>query len=183
MVDEHVRREVEQFLYKEAQLLDERRFHEWLELFSDDVHYWAPLRITRMIKDTLTYRPLNPQSPTEREDELTQADEVFLFDEDKQSLTMRVARLDTRMAWAEDPPSRTRHLITNFQIEEGKTAKEFTVYSNFITFRGRMADVEEFFVGRREDILRKTADGWHIARRKIIFDQNVVGSQNFSIFF
>jgi biphenyl 2,3-dioxygenase beta subunit len=182
MIDHHMQQEVEQFLYQEAQLLDERRFHEWLELFSSDVHYWAPLRITRAIKDTNTYKRLNPQSPTEREDELTQADEVFLFDEDKQSLTMRVARLDTHMAWAEDPPSRTRHLITNVQIERG-TEEELTVRSNFIVFRGRMADVEEFFVGKREDLLRKTPAGWQITRRKIIFDQNVIGSQNVSIFF
>ncbi len=43
-------REVEQFLYREARLLDERRFHEWLELFADDVRYWMPVRMSRYPK-------------------------------------------------------------------------------------------------------------------------------------
>jgi 3-phenylpropionate/cinnamic acid dioxygenase small subunit len=117
------------------------------------------------------------------EDELAQEGELALLDETKESLSMRIARLDTGMAWAEDPPSRTRHLITNIEVEAGSTDTELTVYSNFLVYRTRGETEQDFFVGRREDTLRNVAGTWKIARRKIILDQNVLLPKNVSIFF
>ena len=107
---------------------------------------------------------------------------MALLDETKQSLSMRIARLDTGMAWAEDPPSRTRHLITNIEVETGSTDAEILVYSNFLVYRSRGETEQDFFVGRRET-LRNVAGAWKIARRKIVLDQNVLLPKNVSIFF
>ena len=117
------------------------------------------------------------------EEELSKANELAILDEDKASLVMRIERLDTGMAWAEDPPSRTRHLITNIEVEAGETAEELQVYSNFMVYRNRGETEQDFFVGQRDDMLRKIDGAWKIARRKIILDQNTLLAKNVSIFF
>ena len=174
-------RAVEQFLYREARLLDERRFHDWLDLFTDDLRYWMPVRTSRYPKRSRAIVILDEERYVEAE--LAQEGELALLDETKQSLSMRIARLDTGMAWAEDPPSRTRHLITNIEVEAGDTDAELTVYSNFLVYRTRGETEQDFFVGQREDILRSVAGAWKIARRKIVLDQNVLLPKNISIFF
>src|SRR5947208_1391806 len=111
---EEVIREVEQFLYREARLLDQRRFHEWLDLFTDDVRYWMGARSNRYPRTSKAISILSPNRYVE--DDKTREDELSIFDETKETLSGRVARLETGMAWAEDPPSRTRHLITNIEV-------------------------------------------------------------------
>ena len=180
-MNEDVTREVEQFLYREARLLDERRFHEWLELLTDDIHYWMGSRSNRYPRTSKAIAILDPDRYVE--DDLTKADELAILDEDKASLTSRVARLDTGMAWAEDPPSRTRHLITNIEVEPGDGAAEVKVYSNFIVYRSRAETEQDFYVGARRDLLRRIAGAWKIAGRKITLDQNVLLAKNVSIFF
>src|SRR5262249_49290234 len=126
-------REIEQFLYREARLLDERRFHEWLDLFTDDVRYWMTSRPNRYPKSSKALAILDPARYNEND--LAAEDELAILDESKETLTARVARLGTGMAWAEDPPSRTRHMITNIEVERGGADTELTVYSNFIVYR------------------------------------------------
>jgi 3-phenylpropionate/cinnamic acid dioxygenase small subunit len=94
-----------------------------------------------------------------------------------------VKRLDTGMAWAEDPPSRTRHLVTNVQITPRPQAGEYDVCSAFLCYRTRLETDVNIFAGRRDDVLRRTPSGWQIARRRILLDQNVVLAKNLSIFF
>jgi 3-phenylpropionate/cinnamic acid dioxygenase small subunit len=173
-------REVEQFLYREARLLDERRLHEWVDLFTDDVRYWMPGRTSRYPVASKAIGILDPERYTE--EELAQEGELAIFDETKETLRARVARLDTGMAWAEDPPSRTRHIIANIEVEEGDTASELKVYSNYVVYRTRGETEQDFYVGRREDVLRDVDGTWKIARRKIILDQNVLLAKNVSIF-
>ena len=101
--------ELMQFYIREAWLLDERKFKEWLDLFTDDVLYFMPRR-----KNV-------PRREAHRE--LTPLGDLAILEEDKRYLEMRVARLETGMAWAEDPPSRTRHLIGNLEaapLENGE---------------------------------------------------------------
>src|ERR671925_361009 len=92
-------REVEQFLYREARLLDERRFHEWLELFTEDVRYWMPGRSNRYPKGSKAIVILDPDRYTD--EELTKEDELAILDETKETLGRRIARLETGMAWAD----------------------------------------------------------------------------------
>ena len=174
-------REVEQFLYREARLLDERRFHEWLELFTADVRYWMGGRRNRYPKSSKAIAILDPDRYVEAD--LTEDAELAILDENKQTLSARVARLDTGMAWAEDPPSRTRHLLANIEIEPGDAESELKVYSNFIVYRSRSETEQDFYVGARRDVLRRVGGAWKIARRKLILDQNVLSAKNVSIFF
>lgn len=180
MRDELVRA-VEQFLYREARLLDERRFHEWLELFTDDVRYWMAGRSSRYPRSSKAITVLGPDRRAESD--LAIEDELAILDETKVTLSGRIARLDTGMAWAEDPPSRTRHIITNIEVEPGDAATELKVYSNFIVYRTRAESEQDFYVGARQDILRSVDGAWKIARRKLVLDQNVLLPKNVSVFF
>jgi 3-phenylpropionate/cinnamic acid dioxygenase small subunit len=174
-------REIEQFLYREARLLDERRFEEWLALLTDDVRYWMAARSNRYPRRSKAIAILDPDRYVEND--LTHNGELAILDEDKQSLTGRVARLDTGMAWAEDPPSRTRHLITNIELAPGATTAELRVYSNFLVYRSRGETEQDFYIGARSDVLRRADGGWKIAERKVTLDQNVLLAKNVSIFF
>ena len=174
-------RAVEQFLYREARLLDERRFHEWLALFTDDVRYWMPIRSNRYPKISKAIVILDPDRYSE--EDLTRDDELAILAETKETLGRRIARLETGMAWAEDPPSRTRHIITNIEVEQGDAASELKVSSNFLVYRSRAETEQDFYVGARQDVLRHVDGAWKIARRKIILDQNVLLAKNVSIFF
>jgi 3-phenylpropionate/cinnamic acid dioxygenase small subunit len=174
-------REIEQFLYREARLLDERRFEEWLALLTDDIRYWMAARNNRYPRRSKAIAILDPDRYVE--DDMTREDELAILDEDRQTLGARVARLDTGMAWAEDPPSRTRHLIMNIEVEPGDTPQEVKAYSNFLVYRSRAETEQDFYVGARRDVLRRAAGAWRIAARRITLDQNVLLAKNVSIFF
>lgn len=180
MRNEDVLREVEQFLYREARLLDERRFHEWLELFTDDVHYWMGARANRYPRNSKAIAILSPNRYVE--DDKTRADELSILDETKETLKARVARLETGMAWAEDPPSRTRHLVGNLEatpLENG----EVSARTAFLVSRSHLETDHQLLSGSREDVLRKKRDGtWQVARRAILLDANVLLDKNLSVF-
>jgi 3-phenylpropionate/cinnamic acid dioxygenase small subunit len=173
-------REVEQFLYREARLLDERRFHEWLDLFTDDVRYWM---VTRSNLYPRSSKAIAILSLGRNVDETADEDGLAVLDETKKTLEGRVARLETGMAWAEDPPSRTRHLIANIELAPGHSLPELEVYSNFIVYRNRSETEQDFYVGTRRDILRRVDSALRISSRKITLDQNVLVAKNISIFF
>ena len=144
--------EVERFYYEEAALLDAHRYEEWLALFSDDARYFMPIRRTR--------------AQRELDKEFTQPGEMAFFDDSKVSLAGRIAKLKTGRSWAEDPPSRTRHLITNVRIiaEDGP---ELHVESNFHVYRTRLRSEEDSWIGSRRDVLRRADGSFRIADRKI----------------
>jgi biphenyl 2,3-dioxygenase beta subunit len=85
-------------------------------------------------------------------------------------------------AWAEDPPSRTRRLITNIRIGSIDD-KELKVHSNFQLYRTRLNSEEDSWLGRREDVLRRGENGFQLARRHIFLEQTVILSQNMSSLF
>ena len=179
--DNDLVREIERFLYREARLIDERRFEEWLALFTEDLRYTMSGRSNRYPRRSKAIAILDPERY--REDDVARPDELTLLDETKETLKGRVARLATGMAWAEDPPSRTRHLVTNVEVEAGEAAGEIKVYSNFLVYRSRAEREEDFYIGARADVLRQTEAGWRIARRRLVLDQNVLSAKNISVFF
>jgi 3-phenylpropionate/cinnamic acid dioxygenase small subunit len=105
------------------------------------------------------------------------------LDETKETLGQRIARLETGMAWAEDPPSRTRHLLSNIEVAPGDLASELKVSANFLVYRSRAETEQDFYVGARQDVLRYVDGAWKIARRTIILDQTVLLAKHISIFF
>jgi 3-phenylpropionate/cinnamic acid dioxygenase small subunit len=174
-------REIEQFLYREARLLDERRFHEWLDLLTDDVRYWMATRGNRYPRSSKAIAILDPARLPN--DDSAEEEALAILDEDKATLSGRVARLETGMAWAEDPPSRTRHFIANIELSPAGSAAEIEVCCNIIVYKSRSETEQDFYVGARRDLLRQCGDAWKIARRKVILDQNVLLAKNVSIFF
>ncbi|MGW3686523.1 3-phenylpropionate/cinnamic acid dioxygenase subunit beta [Streptomyces sp. NPDC005125] len=161
-------REVADFLYREADLLDERRYEEWLGLLADDYRYSVPLR-------------LNVQYDDVAERENTRPGEVQWFDEDKNTAELRVAQLATGKHWAEEPVSRVSHLVTNVRLEHIELP-EVRVSCRFLVYRNRVADETDFLVGRRHDTLRRTEDGWRVVNRRLLLDQSVLMAKNLSIF-
>jgi 3-phenylpropionate/cinnamic acid dioxygenase small subunit len=157
-------REIEQFLHQEARLLDERKFRDWLSLLAEDIKYWIPLRSSRFTRQS---HAISTDRAEYQDRELTEPDEFAHMDDTKQTLTMRVARLETGTAWAEEPPSRTVHIITNIQAEPTDNPDETRVYSNFLLFRGRLETEEDVLVGHGYDLLRSTADGWGLDWRRV----------------
>ena len=168
-MDSDLRHEVEDFLYMEAELLDERRLREWLELFTDDLRYWMPVR----------HNPL--ERPERLSEELSRPGDSYYFNDSKETLRLRVEKLYSKTAWAEMPPSRTRHLISNIRVKRND-GDEMEVDSNFIVYRTRMEKDQDIFVGTRKDILRRINGQIKIAQRTIILDQAVLGAKNISVF-
>jgi 3-phenylpropionate/cinnamic acid dioxygenase small subunit len=158
--------EIVEFLYREADLLDSSRFSDWLALLADDIHYIMPVRTTQFLSGGAGFQ------------------EIAFFDDNLQSLRTRVRRLETDSAWAETPPSRTRHFVSNVLAVPGTGAGEYAITLNFMVSRSRGDQGYQFFTGRREDTLRREASGQlQIARRRILVDQTVITATNLSILF
>jgi 3-phenylpropionate/cinnamic acid dioxygenase small subunit len=160
--------QVVEFLYDEAALLDQMRFHEWQKLLADDLSYTAPLRITRqgVQRDRTVIRTTQH------------------YDEDYSSIKHRIERLDTKSAWAEDPPSRTRRFVSNVRVWEAAVPGEFEVESYLLLTRSRQEQTELVKIsGVRYDLLRSVSGGsFQLARRETILDQGVLGMLNIALF-
>lgn len=159
--------EVEQFLYREARILDAEQFDDWLEMLTEDIHYWMPSIQNRYRRD---------KSPAHDENAMA------LFDEDLKSLQLRIKRFNTGVAWPEDPPTRHCHVITNIEVELTGNPNEYKVYSTFVNHRSRTEKDEDTMMGRREDLLRRVDGALKLARRKIITTQSTILAKNLSAF-
>jgi len=115
-----------------------------------------------------------------------ETDDINWVDEGKDTLTRRVRQIQTGIHWAEEPRSRITHMVSNVQLltatSDAVVAGELAVKSRFLIYRNRVETETDVLVGKREDTLRRTDDGWLIARRKIILDQNVLLSKNLTFF-
>jgi phthalate 3,4-dioxygenase subunit beta len=156
------------WLVEEAYVLDAQHYDDWLALLTDDIHYIMPVRVTTAL--TAGY---------------DSAPKMAHFDENKYSLSRRVARFRTEHAWTEDPPSRLRHHVTNVRTFATNKPDELVVDSAVLLYRSR-GDVRDpaILSAGREDLLRRTADGngWLLARRTILVDDSVLHTQNLAIF-
>jgi phthalate 3,4-dioxygenase subunit beta len=154
-----------QFLVEEAALLDAADYEGWLGLLTDDIRYVMPVRVT-----------------TARGAGFDVLADMAHFDEDRYSLAKRVQRLATDHAWTEDPPSRTRHFVTNIRTF-GNGGGEWLVESALLMFRSRgdSREADLLSAGRR-DLLRETGDGLRLARREITVDEAVLRTQNLAVF-
>ncbi|OBB93443.1 3-phenylpropionate/cinnamic acid dioxygenase subunit beta [Mycobacterium sp. 852002-40037_SCH5390672] len=162
--------EAHRFLVDEAYLLDAQQYEPWLDMLTDDVRYVMPVRVT-------TARGASLDTSPERGPGMDH------FNEDKYSLSQRVARMGTEHVWAEDPPSRLRHFITNVRTFTGHDDAHLIVESAELLFRSR-GDVNDSALMScgREDVLRWCDDRWKLARRKIIADESVLRMQNLAVF-
>jgi len=166
-----LQQEIQQFLYYEASLLDERKLDEWLGLLADDIRYFMPLR------RTLPNR--------EKAKEFSSAEDIAFYDDSKKSMTLRVKKYRTSSAWAEEPASRTRHFVSNTRITPSETDGEYKIVSAFLVYRNRAEDQTDLFAGERIDLLRRVRSdaGFELYGRTILLDQSMLMANNISFFF
>ena len=165
-----LQQQVEEFLYREARYLDERRLSEWLDFLAEDLHYFMPIRRNIKFGDW----DLEFSDPE---------NEISYFDEGKDILVGRVRQINTGVHWAEEPVSRFEHIISNVEIlnEDGDTVE---VASKFYCYQNRLQDEVQVFVGRRYDVLRRDSETtFKVVKRKILLAQSVLLPKVINTFF
>lgn len=160
--------EVLEFLYDEAALLDNQQFDDWAALLAEDLSYTAPLRVTRTGIDKGN----------------TIVRSTKHFDEDYLSIMGRLGRLKTKSAWAEDPPSRTRRMVSNVLVWQTDQPAELEAKSYLLLARSRYENFEyQLLTCLRTDVLRRVSGGgFKLARREILVDQSTLGIPNLAVF-
>jgi len=133
--------QVQQFLFHEARLLDERRLQEWVALYADDAEYWVPYA-------------WGQKSPK---------DHVSLFYETKSLLGMRVDRLERELSPLDSPAARVNHYLTNVTLEEGA---EPTARAQLLFVEYRRGE-QRWFAARATWRLRPRAEGFLIAAKRV----------------
>lgn len=164
--DDALHLQAHRWLVDEAYLLDAQDYDAWMSRIAEDVHYLMPVRVTTALGAGYSTSP-----------------GMAHLDENRYSLSRRVARFATEHAWTEDPPSRLRHYVTNVRTFRTDNPDEIIVDSAVLLFRSR-GDVREAATvsAGREDLLRRTGTGWELARRTIMVDESVIRMQNLAIF-
>lgn len=153
------------FLNHEAAVLDAGRLEDWLTMLTEDIEYRMPVRVTR-----------------ERHAESDFSDIAFHFDEDRDTLETRVDRFQTEHAWAEDPPSRTRRLVTNVVVTDVQEAA-LEVSDYVLVYKARGDSTEyDLLVGERADTLQLVEGQLQLANRWIYLDQTTLSTDSLSIF-
>ncbi|PHR62106.1 MAG: aromatic-ring-hydroxylating dioxygenase subunit beta [Robiginitomaculum sp.] len=167
-VGSEIHNRITETLYEEALMLDNMLVLEWSYFVTKDISYTVPLRATRLLEES----------------DKSIVRSMMHMDEDYNSLMMRVGRLTrTKSAFAEDPPSRTRRLITNILVDSTNKPDEFAVTSYGILTRNRYEEHNTQVVSFvRHDILREIDGELKLAKREIIVDFAVLGTQNLAIF-
>ncbi len=142
------RQQVEEFLYLEAQLMDEHRYDEWLALWTEDALYWVPAG----------------------RDDIDPKREISLIYDDRVRLQLRIARLKSGFALAQEPKSRMRRLVSNIVIEETDNG-ELVAHSNFMLAELRRGK-QDIFAGRTLHRLRPYADSFKLVSKKVLLVNN-----------
>lgn len=158
--------EVQQFLYREARLQDAQDYRAWLDMLTDDIHYWMPARPQRYRRN-------------ERQPKVTDA---AYYNDRKIDLELRVSRTETGTCWSEDPATRSAHVVSNIEVELTEHPDEYRVYSLVQVYRNMNEDEEHTLYGHREDLLRRVRGGLKLARRKIILDQNIFLNKSLNVY-
>lgn len=157
--------EVLGWLYREARLLDRADYDGWLALLTHDIIYEMPNRSSVLPKEGQGFH-----------------EELGLFAENHSSLSTRVKRLRTDRAWAEQPRSRTRHIVSNVIVSRADS-RDLTVESAFLVLRMRSERPLDILSGERLDTLRRESGVLKLQRRRILLDQTVLETHNLSILF
>jgi PAH dioxygenase small subunit len=165
-VGEPVHNEATDFLYEEAHLLETGEFEDWLLMLDDALEYVAPVRRTRLRHEGSEFDPA-----------------MMHFEDTIDTLKQRVRRIRTRYAFAEDPPSRTRRLVTNIRVHETDESNEYAVASSLLVLRNQRDEPTfHLIAARRDDVLRRHPEGLKLLRRTILLDSAALTTSNLAIF-
>ena len=135
---------VEQFLYRQADLLDSKRWEDWIGLFTDDGVYWMP------------------PEPSYTTWDGTPA----IFAEDKNLMRVRMGRVLHPDAWSQRPLWGTNHVVSNVVVENTSSNGDVIVRSRFHMMELRRDDVRHF-AGSYMHQLRKTKEGYRIKLQRV----------------
>lgn len=156
-----VQTEVSLFLAHEASLLDDRKFHAWVDIVADDFTYQVPT-------------PTTPDSPFKPHYD----DRSLLIDESKWSMTTQwFRRFDEdiyEMSWGENPPVRFRHFLTNIRTMLTDDPDELVVRSNVMLVATRQSDAPKYITGERTDMVGRRDGRLVLLRRWVVLDQTVI---------
>lgn len=158
-----MRQAVDDFYRREILLLQDRRYADWLQTMDLGVTYRVP--VTTSTLDGLVARD----------------DELGYYDENLELLKARVAKLESRQSWVEQPPSRLRYFVQLVDVAEGEGGA-IVARSNLLLLQYRW-NMEQQFSGERTDTLVAAADGLRLQRRVVVLDRQAVGEQGLSVFF
>jgi ethylbenzene dioxygenase beta subunit len=165
ITDETARTLAADFLALEAKLLDERQFDAWLDLIDDDIVYEVPIRWT-----SANYA--DETSP-----------DAYRIRDDKNLIKIRVARLNTGQAWAEVPASRTCRVVGSILVTRHDDPTLINVESAMLLYRQRGHDGSgDVIPVRRTDVLRITADGPKLLKRRALIAEAVLQTANLGVF-
>lgn len=169
---------IQQFYYREARLLDDRQFQQWLGLLTEDVQYCVPARHVPLpdiaARDTEAFHEVTP--------EFGEAGEPPFRDDNFLTLGLRASRALKAKAWAENPPARTRRFVSNIEpvaIGEG----QWQVFSHFMLSYSRHGRDNCMYTGQRIDRLREIDGQWKLAHREVRLDWNVITAPSLGLFF
>ncbi len=154
---------VESFYRRETLLLQDRRYREWLALMDAQISYRVPVTTSTM--DGL----------------MSSEDELGYYDEDQELLNARVAKLESKQSWVEQPPSRLRYFIQVVDVarqDDGLVVAR----SNILLLQYRW-NMEQQFSGGRTDLLVPTDDAFLLRSRRVVLDRQALGNQGLSVFF
>lgn len=156
---------VENFYRRETMLLQDRRYRDWLDLMHDDISYRVPV----------TTSTLNGLESRE--------DELGYYDEDRELLFARVAKLESKQSWVEQPPSRLRYFIQVVDVAQQDDGL-IVARSNLLLLQYRW-NMEQQFSGERTDrLVPQSAEGsFKLLDRSVVLDRQVLGNQGLSVFF
>ena len=157
---------VNQFYNQEARALDDEDYETWFSMLAEDLQYWMPARESVFRKDE------KPDSTSN----------MNHYNETLPSLQLRVARLHSGAAWAEDPRTRYRHIVSNVEVELGDAAGEIKVRSNTLVYRSRLEREEYWLLAKRDDVLREADGSFKVAKRKITPVFTSLLSKNLNVF-
>jgi 3-phenylpropionate/cinnamic acid dioxygenase small subunit len=165
---------VAEFFAAEYDLLDRHELSAWLALFAEDAVYTVPLQ-------------RNVKAGSRDPEALLGPLDTAWFADTKDTLLQRVEQIETGVHWAEEPVSRSAHLITNVRVlermPERGPAETVSTRCRILVYRNRLEREVDFFVGIREDRLRRRGTSWEIVERTVFLEQNVLLAKNLTVFF
>ena len=165
-----IREEIRDFLHREAEMIDDRRFGEWLSLVAEDFTYRMPVPVT----------PDNPAAPH-------YDPRAFIIDENRGTLVEHWFRRFEpdmwEMAWSENPPVRYRHFLTNLRVWETDEPDVFDVRSNIIVTGTRQSDQPTVLYAERFDTIARHGDGLLLHSRFVVPESTVIDFSQLRVVF
>lgn len=159
--------EIVDFLFKEVRLLDRDEHSEWLNMLADDITYRMPARASLYRRDGRGF-----------------TEKGMHFNDDRSGLELRVRRnVEVPSAYDRDPAPRVRRMVSNIEVFESPISDEWEVISSLLLLRNRFDNVNwDILSGVRRDVIRRSPEGFRLAKRTILVDQSLLGAPWINVF-